>query len=55
VKTGAKPTADVEVGLADSTGVILSNMAMEQDRKVYFSEMDKLGKVSETKATAKKA
>ena len=55
VKSGAKPTADVEVGLADSTAVILSNMAMEQDRKVYFNEMDKLGKGSDSKANAKKA
>jgi len=55
VKTGAKPTADVEVGLADSTGVILSNIAMEQDRKVYFSEMDKLGKGAEAKPAGKKA
>jgi hypothetical protein len=54
VKTGSKPLADVEVGLADSTAVILSNMAMEQDRKIYFNEMDKLGKAPENKA-AKKA
>jgi predicted dehydrogenase len=39
-----KPKADVEVGLADSVAVILSNMAMDEGRKVYFSEIDRLGK-----------
>jgi predicted dehydrogenase len=43
-RDGKKPLADVEVGLADSVSVILSNMAMDEGRKVYFSEMDKLGK-----------
>jgi predicted dehydrogenase len=43
-KDGKKPKADVEVGLADSVAVILSNMAMDEGRKVNFSEMDKLGK-----------
>src|SRR5207244_595986 len=43
-KDGQKPKADVEVGLADSVAVILSNMAMDEGRKVYFSEMEKLGK-----------
>lgn len=55
VKSGAKPLANVEVGLADSTGVILSNIAMEQDRKVYFSEIEKMLPGSEAKAPAKKA
>jgi predicted dehydrogenase len=43
-KDGKKPKADVEVGLADSVAVILSNMAMDEGRKVYFNEMEKLGK-----------
>jgi len=43
-RDGKKPKADVEIGLADSVSVILSNMAMDEGRKVYFSEMDKLGK-----------
>jgi predicted dehydrogenase len=43
-RDGKKPLADVEVGLADSVSVILSNMAMDEGRKVYFSEMEKLGK-----------
>lgn len=42
-KTGGHPKADLEVGLADSVAVILSNMAMEQERRVYFNEIDKMG------------
>jgi predicted dehydrogenase len=42
-KTGARPKADVEVGLADSTAVILSNLCMDENRRVYFNEMDKMG------------
>jgi|SoiMetStandDraft_5_1073268.scaffolds.fasta_scaffold39226_2 predicted dehydrogenase len=43
-RDGKKPLADLEVGLADSVAVILSNMAMDEGRKVYFNEMEKLGK-----------
>lgn len=43
-RTLKRPLADIEVGLADSTAVILSNLAMEQDRKVFFKEMETLGK-----------
>jgi hypothetical protein len=43
-RDGQKPRADVEVGLADSVAVILSNMAMDEGRKVYFAEMEKLGR-----------
>ena len=42
-KTGGRPLADLEVGLHDSVAVMLSNMAMEQDRRVYFNEIDKMG------------
>ncbi len=38
------PKADLEVGLADSTAVILSNLCMDQERRVYFKEMDTMGK-----------
>jgi hypothetical protein len=38
---GKKPKADIEVGLHDSTAVILSNIAMEEGRRVYFNEIDK--------------
>ncbi len=41
---GGHPKADLEVGLRDSTAVILSNLCMEQDRKVYFKEIDTLGR-----------
>ena len=43
VKTGARPRADVEVGLADATAVLLSNLAMDENRRVYFNEIDKMG------------
>lgn len=43
VRTGKKPAADIEVGLHDSTMVILSNLAMDEGRRVYFSEIDKMG------------
>ncbi len=44
VRNGKRPKADLEVGLADSTAVILSNIAMEQERKVYFNEINSMGK-----------
>jgi predicted dehydrogenase len=42
-RTGKRPLADLEVGLADSTTVILANLAMDEGRRVYFNEMDKMG------------
>jgi hypothetical protein len=42
--SGGHPKADVEVGLADSTAVILSNIAMDENRRVYFNEIENLGK-----------
>ena len=44
VRSGVRPKADLEVGLADSTAVILSNLAMDEGRRVYFSEIDKMGR-----------
>jgi predicted dehydrogenase len=41
--TGGHPKADLEIGLRDSTAVILSNLCMDQERRVYFNEIDKLG------------
>ena len=38
---GKKPKADIEVGLADSVAVMLSNQAMDEGRKVYFNEIEK--------------
>ena len=52
-RDGKRPLADLEIGLADSVAVILSNLAMDEGRKVYFNEMEKLGQ--DTKARAKKA
>jgi hypothetical protein len=40
-RDGKKPKADLEIGLADSVAVILSNQAMDEGRKVYFNEIDK--------------
>ncbi len=44
VRTGARPRADVEVGLQDSTAVILANLAMDEGRRVYFSEIEQMGR-----------
>ena len=43
-RDGQRPRADLEVGLADSIAVILSNLAMDEGRKVYFNEIEKLGR-----------
>jgi predicted dehydrogenase len=43
-RDGKRPLADLEIGMADSVAVILSNLAMDEGRKVYFSEMEKLGR-----------
>jgi len=42
-RTGGHPKADVEVGLHDSIAVMLSNIAMDQERRVRFDEIDKMG------------
>ena len=42
-RTGDSPKAGVEVGLANSTAVILSNLAMDEERRVYFNEIEKMG------------
>ncbi|MGC8793371.1 MAG: Gfo/Idh/MocA family protein [Bryobacteraceae bacterium] len=46
-RTGARPKADVNVGLADSTAVILANLAMDEGRRVYFHEIEKMGRAPE--------
>jgi predicted dehydrogenase len=43
-RTGGHPKADLEVGLADSIAVMLSNIAMQEDRKVFFKEIETLGR-----------
>lgn len=47
--TGKKPKADLEVGLADSAAVMLSNLSMYEGRKVYFNEIDKMGRAEVAK------
>ena len=42
-RDGGRPKADLEIGLADAVAVILSNQAMDEGRKVYFNEIDKMG------------
>jgi len=46
VGEGRQPKADLEVGLNDSIGVMLSNLAMDEQRKVLYSEIEKMGKGS---------
>jgi predicted dehydrogenase len=48
-RDGKKPLADLEVGLADSIAVILSNQAMDEGRRVYFNEIEKTGQPSAAK------
>ena len=50
-RDGERPRADLEVGLADSVAVILSNLAMDEGRKVYFNEIDKMGRDEAVKKT----
>jgi predicted dehydrogenase len=45
-RDGGKPKADLEIGLADSVAVMLSNIAMDEGRKVYFNEIDKMGQTA---------
>jgi len=39
-----KPKANLEIGLNDSTAVILSNLAMDEQRRVNFTEIQTLGR-----------
>jgi predicted dehydrogenase len=43
-RDGQRPRADLEVGLSDAVAVMLSNMAMDEGRKVYFNEIEKMGR-----------
>ncbi|MDX2154703.1 MAG: Gfo/Idh/MocA family oxidoreductase [Bryobacteraceae bacterium] len=52
VKAVRTPRANLEVGLQDSIAVILSNLAMDEQRRVYFNEIEKMGR---TPAEAKPA
>lgn len=53
-RNGTKPKADINVGLEDSTNVILANLAMDEGRRVYMNEIEKLA-VKPTAAEGKKA
>jgi len=39
-----KPKSNLEIGLNDSTAVILSNLAMDEQRRVNFTEIEGLGR-----------
>jgi predicted dehydrogenase len=52
-RTGARPRADLEIGLADSVAVMLSNLALDEGRRVYFNEIDKMGLPGQKPATKK--
>jgi hypothetical protein len=43
VRDGGKPASDIKVGLQDSVAVMLANLAMDEERKVYFSEIEQMG------------
>ena len=43
-RDGQRPRADLEVGLGDAVAVMLSNQAMDEGRKVYFNEIEKMGR-----------
>ena len=42
-RTGSRPKADLEVGLDDSTNVIAANLAMDEGRRVFMNEIEKMG------------
>ncbi|MCC7500159.1 MAG: Gfo/Idh/MocA family oxidoreductase [Bryobacterales bacterium] len=42
-RTGKHPLADLEIGLADSTMVILANKALDEGRRVNFNEINTMG------------
>jgi predicted dehydrogenase len=50
-RDGKTPRANLEVGMADAVAVILSNLAMDEGRKVYFNEMEKMGLGPDVKRT----
>jgi predicted dehydrogenase len=53
-RDGKRPRADLEVGMNDAVAVILSNLAMDEGRKVYFNEIEKMGLPGSAPAAAKK-
>jgi len=49
-RTGKHPLADLEIGLADSTMVILANKALDEGRRVNFNEINTMGVPTGAKA-----
>ncbi len=43
VANGDQPRADINVGLQDSVAVMLANMAMDEQRKIAFAEIEQMG------------
>jgi hypothetical protein len=54
-KSGKKPKADLEIGLSDSTSVILANLAMDEGRRVYYKEMETMGRGPATAPKTKRS
>jgi predicted dehydrogenase len=54
VKTGGKPKADYMIGLHDSATVCLANKAMDEERRVLFSELESPANGSAVPAAAPK-
>jgi hypothetical protein len=48
-RDGKQPLANLEIGLMDSIAVMASNLAMDENRRVYFNEYEKLGKEPENR------
>ena len=46
---GSRPRADVEVGLDNSAAVVLANLAMDEERRVQFGEIEQLGTCGDRK------
>jgi predicted dehydrogenase len=51
-KRVSRPKADLEIGLSDSSSVILANLAMDEGRRVYYKEMETMGRTPEPKKKA---
>jgi len=49
------PKANLEVGLQDSIAVILSNLALDEGRRVYFNEIEKMGRTPQKEKGSSKS
>ena len=43
-KRNGHPLSDMEVGLSDAIAVMISNVAMDENRRAYFNEIEKMGR-----------